>query len=1616
MKSIVSKLLLGLFLIASPFAYGGTWVFTGGSDAVQFPSTLPSLTPGFEGTIVTGADTITFNGGGNDGNTPVHYVADLPGDLPGSGDFVYTTTLAMSDRDDFGGWWEHGIRVTFADDSVTTLLWGNYGDDGSFAFAGADHKCVTVTTLHICEDADPVLGSGDIMLRLELSGTTLTASYSSDGMTWTVADSATLDAGAAAGWTLSTMTYGLDNVTFASISAVVDEIRVTTPSQSATVTFTGSSDAVQFPSTLPSLTPGFEGTIVTGADTITFNGGGNDGNTPVHYVADLPGDLPGSGDFVYTTTLAMSDRDDFGGWWEHGIRVTFADDSVTTLLWGNYGDDGSFAFAGADHKCVTVTTLHICEDADPVLGSGDIMLRLELSGTTLTASYSSDGMMWTVADSATLDAGAAAGWTLSTMTYGLDNVTFASISAVVDEISVTTPVAPTSTVTFTGSSDAVQFPSTLPSLTPGFEGSIVTGADTITFNGGGNDGNTPVFYVADLPGDLPGSGDFVYTTTLAMSDRDDFGGWWEHGIRVTFADDSVTTLLWGNYGDDGSFAFAGGDHKCVTVTTLHVCEDADPVLGSGDIMLKLELSGTTLTASYSSDGMTWTVADSATLDAGAAAGWSLSTMTYGLDNVTFAAISAVVDEISVTTPVATTAMITFTGSSDAVQFPATYPSLTPGFEGTIVTGADTITFNGGGSDGSTIVYYVADLPGDLPGAGDFVYTTTLAMSDRDDFGGWWEHGMRVTLADDSVVTLLWGNYGDDGSFAFTGADNKCITVTTLHICEDADPVLGSGDIMLRLELSGTTLTASYSADGTTWTVADSQTLDAAVAARWTLSTMSHGLDNVTFAPISATVDEITVTYTPSAADVRRPVITIIGMDPAEIVQGGSYVDAGAMAEDDVDGDITANIVTVSNVDESTLGTYTVTYTVSDAAGNMDEETRTVTVFADEPPVITLIGDAAVDVIHNSTYIEEGATATDYVEGDVPVTIGGDEVDTTAVDHVFNVTYDASDSAGLAATQVTRAVTVVPDMASVIDLNDAAGSYLLVGETYTELGATAADDLDGDVSANIVIGGDVVDPATPGRYVVTYTVTDSVGNTSEKTRTIKVVEELPPAGLSVAALFTGAADEIKFPETSDGGPITYQEDTITFMTLGQHPDTFAEQIVEVDLPEGTGNGAGNFEYTVKLAMSNYDDLTGWVYEGLVARFGDAKVQIRWEQSIVWPNQEYHKYVRVYSYADDTPADPAFEAADLQDEGFTGDLSLRIALVDGILTASYSQDGVDWIEAYTLDMSTTEVSPTTAWSLGLVGYGMGFDLLDNHLDESFGFGWITGTKNRIDEITLKLPPGPVISLTGGSTVAMELFGPEYTDPGATAEDDLFGDISDLVVISGDDAVDIDTVGTYEVNYDVTNPNGLRGTRKTRAVNVSSRPVITLVGPEEITIIPGTRYWQRERDIDNNNVLLGDCNEDIDVENENGCFWDDVYDDGSGNWTDVTVWDAEDGDMTTRVVVEDAIVWTENPSRRADVAPGEPNDLDMFNNTGWVGQYLITYNFTDSSGLAAVEVTRTINVEEPDLPPIARVDGGGGGGCFIDTASPTSSNTMLTFLAGLILLCLAGCVVQEARKSKG
>ena len=145
-------------------------------------------------------------------------------------------------------------------------------------------------------------------------------------------------------------------------------------------------------------------------------------------------------------------------------------------------------------------------------------------------------------------------------------------------------------------------------------------------------------------------------------------------------------------------------------------------------------------------------------------------------------------------------------------------------------------------------------------------------------------------------------------------------------------------------------------------------------------------------------------------DVTLPIISIIGSANINHEINMTYNDAGSSAIDNIDGDLTGNIVTVNNVNTAELGSYTVTYNVTDNAGNSAIEViRVVNIVDTTNPVVTLNGDAEINVIIGNSYTELGSTATDNSLESLSVVITG-TVDTNTLGD-YNLTYTATDSTG-----------------------------------------------------------------------------------------------------------------------------------------------------------------------------------------------------------------------------------------------------------------------------------------------------------------------------------------------------------------------------------------------------------------------------------------------------------------------------------------------------------------------------------------------------------------------------------------------------------------------------
>ena len=238
-----------------------------------------------------------------------------------------------------------------------------------------------------------------------------------------------------------------------------------------------------------------------------------------------------------------------------------------------------------------------------------------------------------------------------------------------------------------------------------------------------------------------------------------------------------------------------------------------------------------------------------------------------------------------------------------------------------------------------------------------------------------------------------------------------------------------------------------------------------------------------------------------------PIIILNGADPFIVEAGsGKYVDPGATAMDDVDGDQTHFIQASGKVNTSVIDTYMVTYTVSDASRNTATKKRTVIVLDnDNPPVLALIGPDEIELKLGDTFDDQGAMAMDTRDGDLSKKIQVSGTVNQNVAGEYTLTYSVKDNTGNTASK-TRKVVILGDITPpVLTLTGSSPMYLKVGERYNEQGCKANDDIDGDLTKQrvITIKGKV-NSMIPGPYKIIYTAKDRAGNISSIERVVNVL--------------------------------------------------------------------------------------------------------------------------------------------------------------------------------------------------------------------------------------------------------------------------------------------------------------------------------------------------------------------------------------------------------------------------------------------------------------------------------------------------------------------------------
>lgn len=110
-----------------------------------------------------------------------------------------------------------------------------------------------------------------------------------------------------------------------------------------------------------------------------------------------------------------------------------------------------------------------------------------------------------------------------------------------------------------------------------------------------------------------------------------------------------------------------------------------------------------------------------------------------------------------------------------------------------------------------------------------------------------------------------------------------------------------------------------------------------------------------------------------------------------------------------------------------------------------------------------------------------------------------------------------------------------ETAPILTLIGGTSISVVLGTSFTDPGATAIDDRDGDISASIQITG-TVDTADKGDYTLDYSVSDAAGNEATATRTVTVSEDVDTADTVTInkAEFRRRNGELKVEASSSDG--------------------------------------------------------------------------------------------------------------------------------------------------------------------------------------------------------------------------------------------------------------------------------------------------------------------------------------------------------------------------------------------------------------------------------------------------------------------------------------------------
>jgi PKD repeat protein len=307
------------------------------------------------------------------------------------------------------------------------------------------------------------------------------------------------------------------------------------------------------------------------------------------------------------------------------------------------------------------------------------------------------------------------------------------------------------------------------------------------------------------------------------------------------------------------------------------------------------------------------------------------------------------------------------------------------------------------------------------------------------------------------------------------------------------------------------------------------------------STLSNGSHTIT-ASVTDTGGKTgtsSITLTVNAP----PVVSITSPQNGATAPFGSPVNLTATATDPEDGNLSATIAWTSSLDGSlgtgasigpstlTIGTHTITASVTDTNGKTASNSITITVTNNAPVVVitapennaSFSSGASVNFVGTANDTEDGSLTSGIAwtsSADGPIGTGGSFSTSSLSVGTHTITATVTDTGGkTASSQITITITAV-NTTPVVAVTSPANNASFSSMASVNFAGTATDAEDGNLTSSIAwtssadgaigTGGSFsTSSLSVGTHTITATVTDTGGKTASVSITITITQLTPP---------------------------------------------------------------------------------------------------------------------------------------------------------------------------------------------------------------------------------------------------------------------------------------------------------------------------------------------------------------------------------------------------------------------------------------------------------------------------------------------------------------------------